>query len=101
MVATDQVLEEGVLQGQSFFSSTGDNGFACPEVASTGVPGGVPGASWPADATWTTAVGGTSLLATAGGAYEEELAWIGGGGGVSEFENPGWWTSTADAAATA
>jgi pseudomonalisin len=101
MVATDEVLEEGALQGQSFFASSGDNGFACPEVASTGVPGGVPGASWPADATLTTAVGGTTLLATGSGTYEEELSWIGGGGGVSEFEAPGNWTSTANAAARA
>jgi pseudomonalisin len=97
MEATDEVLEEGALQGQAFFASSGDNGFACPEVASTGVPGGVPGASWPADGTWTTAVGGTTLLATSSGQYEEELSWIGGGGGVSEFETPGNWTSTADA----
>jgi pseudomonalisin len=99
MAATDEVLEEGAAQGQALFASSGDNGFACPEVASTGVPGGVPGASWPADGTWTTAVGGTTLLATSAGQYEEELSWIGGGGGVSEFETPGNWTSTADAAA--
>ena len=99
MTATDEALEEGALQGQAFFASSGDNGFACPEVASTGVPGGVPGASWPADGTWTTAVGGTTLLATSTGTYEEELSWIGGGGGISTFETPGNWTSTADAAA--
>jgi pseudomonalisin len=101
MVASDQSLEEGALQGQSFFASSGDNGMACPEVASTGVPGGVPGTSWPADGTWTTAVGGTTLLATSSGTYEEEISWIGGGGGVSTFETPGNWTSVADAAAAA
>ncbi|MFZ0664651.1 MAG: protease pro-enzyme activation domain-containing protein [Acidimicrobiales bacterium] len=101
MAATDEVLEEGALQGQAFFASSGDNGYACPEVASTGAPGGVPGASWPADGTWTTAVGGTTLLATSSGQYEEELSWIGGGGGVSEFETPGNWTATADAFADA
>jgi pseudomonalisin len=69
LAATDEVLEEGALQGQALFASSGDNGFACPEVASTGVPGGVPGASWPADGTWTTAVGGTTLLATSTGQY--------------------------------
>jgi pseudomonalisin len=101
MAATDEVLEEGALQGQSFFASSGDNGFACPEVASTGVPGGVPGASWPADGTWTTAVGGTSLLATSSGQYMEELSWIGGGGGISNFETPGNWTSVANPASAA
>lgn len=101
MAAADESLAEGVLQHQTFFSSTGDNGFACPEVVSTGVPGGVPGDSWPADGKWTTAVGGTSLLATAAGSYEEELAWIGGGGGVSEFEQGGAWTDVANPAARA
>jgi pseudomonalisin len=101
MMATDEVLEEGALQGQAFFASSGDNGYACPEVASTGVPGGVPGVSWPADGTWTTAVGGTTLLATSSGTYEEEISWIGGGGGLSEFETPGNWTYTANAAAEA
>jgi len=98
MVATDEVLEEGALQGQSFFASSGDNGYACPEIASTGVPGGVPGTSWPADGTWTTAVGGTSLLATASGTYMEELSWVGGGGGISDVETPGNWTSIANPA---
>jgi subtilase family serine protease len=96
MAATDEVLEEGALQGQAFFASSGDNGFACPEIASTGVPGGVPGVSWPADGTYTTGVGGTTLLATSAGQYEEEISWIGGGGGVSEFETPGNWTSVAN-----
>jgi subtilase family serine protease len=59
MLTTDEALEEGALQGQSLFASTGDNGSFCPEVASTGVPGGAPGTSWPADGTWTTAAGGT------------------------------------------
>jgi pseudomonalisin len=100
MVATDEVLEEGALQGQSFFASSGDNGFACPEIASTGVPGGVPGTSWPASGTWTTGVGGTTLLATSSGSYMEELSWIGGGGGISAVETPGNWTSVANPAST-
>ena len=49
MVTSDEMLAEGALQGQSMFASTGDNGYACPEVASTGVPEGPPGVSWPAD----------------------------------------------------
>jgi pseudomonalisin len=101
MVATDEVLEEGALQGQSFFASSGDNGYACPEIASTGVPGGVPGTSWPASGTWTTGVGGTTLLASSAGQYMEELSWIGGGGGISNFETPGPWTSVANPVSTA
>jgi pseudomonalisin len=98
LIATDEVLAEGALQGQSFFASSGDNGYACPEVASTGVPGGVPGTSWPADGTWTTGVGGTSVLATSSGQYMEELSWIGGGGGISNVETPGNWTQIANPA---
>lgn len=101
MFATDEFLAAGALQGQSFFASAGDNGFACPEIASTGVPGGVPGASWPADGFYTTAVGGTTLLATSSGQYLNEVSWIGGGGGVSEFESAGGWTYQANKAAPA
>lgn len=92
LLSTDQALAEGSLQGQSFFASSGDNGFACPEVASTGVPGGVPGASWPADGLYTTAVGGTTVLASNQGKVSNEFAWIGGGGGISNFEFAPAWT---------
>ena len=54
------------------FASTGDNGYACPEVASTGVPEGPPGVSWPADGEYTTAVGGTEVLANEEGDVQEE-----------------------------
>lgn len=92
MLTTDEILAEGSLQGQSFFASAGDNGYACPEVASTGVPGGVPGTSWPADGIYTTAVGGTTVLANDQGQVSQEVAWIGGGGGVSNFEVAPPWT---------
>lgn len=98
MLTTDEELAEGALQGQSFFASSGDNGFACPEVASTGVPGGVPGTSWPADGIYTTAVGGTTVLASNQGQVSNELAWIGGGGGVSNFEFAPAWTLQDNAA---
>lgn len=101
MLTTDEALEEGALQGQSLFASTGDNGSFCPEVASTGVPGGAPGTSWPADGTWTTAVGGTTVLADSDGNVKQELAWVGGGGGISPFETAGDWTIPANAASQA
>jgi pseudomonalisin len=96
MVATDDELAEGALQGQSMFASTGDNGYACPEVASTGVPEGPPGVSWPADGEYTTAVGGTTLLASSTGNVQQELAWVGGGGGVSPWETAASWTLQAN-----
>ena len=98
MLATDNELAEGALQGQSMFASTGDNGYACPEVASTGVPEGPPGVSWPADGAYTTAVGGTTLLADSDGNVQNEVAWIGGGGGISPWETAEPWTLQANTA---
>jgi pseudomonalisin len=96
MLTTDEALAEGALQGQSMFASTGDNGYACPEGASTGVPEGPPGVSWPADGYYTTGVGGTTLLADQNGNVENEIAWIGGGGGVSPWETAPPWTLQAN-----
>jgi subtilase family serine protease len=98
MITTDEALEEGALQGQSMFASTGDNGYACPEVASTGVPEGPPGVSWPADGEYTTASGGTEVLANEEGDVQEEIAWVGGGGGVSPWETAAPWTLQANPA---
>ncbi len=96
MLTTDEALAEGALQGQSMFASTGANGFACPEVASTGVPGDPPDVSWPADGEYTTGVGGTTLLADDNGNVSNEIAWIGGGGGISPFETAAPWTLQAN-----
>ena len=101
MVTTDEALAEGALQGQSSFASTGDNGFACPEVASTGLPEGPPGVSWPSDGEYTVAVGGTTLLADSNGNVQREVAWVGGGGGVSPFETAPPWTLQANTAGQA
>ncbi len=95
MVSTDEALAEGALQGQSSFASTGDNGYACPEVASTGVPEGPPGVSWPSDGEYTAGVGGTTLLADSDGNVSNEIAWIGGGGGSSPWETAPPWTLQA------
>jgi pseudomonalisin len=98
MLTTDESLAEGALQGQSMFASTGDNGYACPEVASTGVPEGPPGVSWPADGEYTTGVGGTTLIADSSGNVTQEIAWVGGGGGVSPWETAAPWTLQANPA---
>jgi pseudomonalisin len=98
MLTTDEILAEGALQGQSTFASTGDNGYACPLVASSGLPEGPPGVSWPADGEYTTAVGGTTLLADSSGNVQSEIAWVGGGGGVSPFETAPPWTLQANGA---
>lgn len=101
MLTTDEALAEGALQGQSSFASTGDNGYACPEVASTGVPEGPPGVSWPSDGEYTVAVGGTTLLANSQGDVQKEIAWSGGGGGVSPYETAPPWTLQANTAGQA
>ena len=95
MVASDGELALGSVQGQSSFSSTGDNGYACPEVASTGVPEGPPGVSWPADGYYTAAAGGTTLLGS-GTDVTDETSWVGGGGGVSPWEAAPSWTMQAN-----
>lgn len=98
MLTTDESLAEGALQGQSAFASTGDNGYACPEGASTGVPEGPPGVSWPADGEYTTAVGGTAVLADEEGDVQEEIVWKGAGGGISPWETAAPWTLQANTA---
>lgn len=96
MISTDEVTQEGALQGQSLFASSGDNGEGCAFLAATGVPSGFPGTNWPASGEFTTAVGGTSLISDASGNRIQELGWVGSGGGISETENPGWWTQATD-----
>ena len=98
MVSTDQVEQEGAMQGQSIFASSGDNGSACEFVAAVGAPDTPTGTNWPASGEFTTAVGGTSLISDSSGNRIQELGWLGSGGGFSEFENPGWWTQATDLA---
>ena len=86
------------MQGQTLFASSGDNGEGCAYVAATGVPSSFPGTNWPASGEFTTGVGGTSLISDASGNRIEEPGWVGSGGGISEVENPGWWTQDSDPA---
>jgi pseudomonalisin len=97
-VSTDVLMQEGAMQGQSLFASSGDNGDACMYVAALGAPAGVPGVNWPASGEFDTAVGGTSLISDANGNRIQELGWLGSGGGISSVENPGWWTQASDPA---
>lgn len=101
LVTTDEITEQGAMQGQTLFASSGDNGAGCEYVASLGAPTVPPGTNWPASGEYTTAVGGTSLLTDSSGHRKSELGWIGSGGGISEVENPGWWTQDSDPGYTA
>jgi pseudomonalisin len=96
IVATDTILQEAAMQGQTLFASSGDNGDGCMYVAAVGAPAGFPGTNWPASGEYTTAVGGTSLISDSSGNRISELGWIGSGGGISEVENPGFWTQDTD-----
>ncbi|HEY3863716.1 MAG TPA: protease pro-enzyme activation domain-containing protein [Verrucomicrobiae bacterium] len=71
---TEQLYQEFVAQGQNFFQASGDSG---AEVGALNPPACEP---------YITLVGGTALYTvTPGGAWQQELAWVGSGGGVSTF----------------
>ncbi len=71
---TEQLYQEFVLQGQNFFVASGDGG---AQVGTINPPACEP---------YITLVGGTDLYTvTPGGAWQQELAWAGSGGGVSTF----------------
>jgi len=93
MQADDQVFLQGAAQGQTVFSSTGDNGNGCPIIAATGLPGtGVPENSFPATSPYVVGVGGTTLVTNSpGGTYNSEVTWVGSGGGVSQHEGSPYW----------
>jgi subtilase family serine protease len=71
---TEQLYQEFVAQGQNFFVASGDAG------AYVGI------INPPAAEPYITIVGGTALnTVTPGGAWQQELAWVGSGGGASTF----------------
>ena len=78
----DQIFKQMALQGQSFFTASGDSG------AYTG------GVDAPADNPYAISVGGTTLTTTSSGAWSSETTWNWGGsataitgssGGVSTY----------------
>lgn len=88
--ADDQVFAQATTQGQSMFVSTGDEGSSCTIQINTGTPVGIPDVEYPASSAWVVAVGGTSLTGQST-KPTKEIAWIGGGGGYSQFESaPSW-----------
>jgi pseudomonalisin len=85
----DQTLKQAEAQGQSLFVSSGDNGAFCSAVVGVnGIPAGAPSVDYPASSPHVVAVGGTTVTGTPalGGLYTGEIAWYGGGGGVSYVE---------------
>ncbi|HZD66485.1 MAG TPA: S53 family peptidase [Acidimicrobiales bacterium] len=81
----DAALAQGVAQGQTLFTASGDTGSFCPAlVGANGVPIGIPGPNYPASSPDAVGVGGTTLLGGSGPLAE--IAWYGSGGGISALE---------------
>jgi subtilase family serine protease len=94
MFAEDELFIESMAQGQTMFASSGDSGETCGfTLVTNGVENvGVPMVSYPASSTWVMGAGGTTPIANNDGTYGGEITWPWSGGGLSLFENPGWWT---------
>ena len=92
--AHEAALTQAVVEGRSFFASTGDNGSGCSAAVNTnGITiGPIPSQEYPATSPHSVAVGGTVLYTTgAGPQRDQEIAWTHGGGGPSyTYERPSW-----------
>jgi uncharacterized repeat protein (TIGR03803 family) len=86
-VSSDNIFKQMALQGQSFFTASGDGDSWVNNVSLPGVWDGYPGESafWPADDPYVTSAGGTSLTMNGSGAsYASEQVWNRGN------DWPGW-----------
>lgn len=82
-------FQEFALQGQNFFTASGDD---ASWKSCTTYP------AYPTEDPYVTSVGGTDLTTTGpGGDWASETAWADGGGGISpdKFAIPSWQTSAA------
>lgn len=85
LTSNDQVLQQGVAQGQTLFTASGDTGSFCPAlVGVNGVPAGLPGTNYPASSPYAVGVGGTTIVG--GPSPLNEIGWYAGGGGLSLLE---------------
>ncbi len=76
--AWSAIAEQGAAKGITFHAATGDSGASLC-------------ASAPASSPYMVAVGGTALTVGTGGAWAQEVAWSGSGGGISTiFAQPSW-----------
>ncbi|HEX8323658.1 MAG TPA: S53 family peptidase, partial [Tepidisphaeraceae bacterium] len=69
--------------GVTFVAATGDRGAVLPM---NGNAGGTATGAYPAESVNVVAVGGTTLNRKLDGSYAGESAWIGSGGGISNYE---------------
>ena len=83
--AWSAIAEQGAAKGITFHAATGDSGASLC-------------ASAPASSPYMVAVGGTALTVGTAGAWAQEVAWTGSGGGISTlFAQPSWQTGVAGA----
>jgi subtilase family serine protease len=83
--AWSAIAEQGAAKGITFHAATGDSGASLC-------------ASAPASSPYMVAVGGTALTVGTSGAWAQEVAWTGSGGGISTiFAQPSWQTGVAGA----
>ncbi len=96
MPLDDYIFQEAALQGQSMFASAGDSGSSCGfNVVTNGVPAaGPPQVEYPASSPYVIGAGGTTAFPNSDGSYGDEISWNSGGGGISLFEPPEFWTYT-------
>lgn len=93
MMIDDEIFAEAAAQGQTVFASSGDTGGFSTVAPTNGVPAGIPDVEYPAASPYVVAVGGTTLITNSDGSYNEELAWLAGGGGQSYWETAPAWQS--------
>jgi pseudomonalisin/xanthomonalisin len=94
MSTDDETFARAAVQGQTVFNSSGDNGFTCALLISSGVPGtGLPMQSYPTTSPYVVSVGGDTLVAssTPGAPPVYMLGWQGSGGGISYLESSPFW----------
>ncbi|WP_054969345.1 S53 family peptidase [Alicyclobacillus ferrooxydans] len=91
MLVDDEIFAEAAAQGQTVFASSGDTGGFSTVTPTNGVPAGIPDVEYPAASPYVVAVGGTTLITNSDGSYNEELAWLAGGGGQSYWESAPYW----------
>ena len=84
--AIDPILQELAVQGQNFFTASGDAGATTPLC--TGIPSVCNPSRFPSVDAFLTSVGGTILTTNSAGAWQSETAWPQSGGGVSSYSFP-------------
>jgi uncharacterized repeat protein (TIGR01451 family) len=101
-LTTDQIFQQMAIQGQTFFTASGDS-----DAYPAGTVDNPNGFGTPADSAYLTSVGGTTLtMSGVGGSWSSETVWnwglvygsgydgVGGSGGYSSYYSiPAWQTN--------